>query len=115
MTNQPSTQPLNPGLHNGAPFVDAGQNQNATLGGPGVVALSATVSDDGLPSGDLSVIWTAVGPAYVKFGDHTALVTTAMFSEPGEYHLVVTASDGALSAEGSIRGSQVTARPFPPA
>jgi len=77
------------------PAVDAGPDQVVS---PGVeVALSATVTDDGLPDppGAVSTTWSVVtGPGTVSFGDANAQTTTATFSTPGTYVLQLDAYDG---------------------
>ena len=62
------------------------------------VNLSATVTDDGAPSGTVSVVWSKVsGPGSVVFGNANATNTTATFATNGTYVLRLTASDGVLS------------------
>jgi hypothetical protein len=87
---------------NQVPVVDAGPNQTITL--PGNANLSGTVTDDGLPAGGaLTTNWSVVsGPGVVTFGTPLLPATTADFSESGTYTLRLTASDGALSAEGDV-------------
>ena len=81
---------------NTPPVVDAGQDQTITL--PAAASLDGTVTDDGLPSGSLTTLWTAqAGPGAVTFGDAGAVDTSAAFSAPGTYILRLTANDGALS------------------
>ncbi|MFP4473396.1 MAG: PKD domain-containing protein [Candidatus Omnitrophota bacterium] len=83
------------------PTVDAGVDQEITL--PDDANLSATVSDDGLPDGTLDTLWSKVsGPGTVTFGDASAAVTTASFSEAGTYELKITADDGELSMEDGL-------------
>ncbi|MBN1210666.1 MAG: hypothetical protein JXB05_37810 [Myxococcaceae bacterium] len=69
------------------------------------VTLSGAVGDDGLPLGaEVSVSWSVLhGPGAVTFGNPAAAVTTATFSEPGEYVLRLTASDSELSASSDAR------------
>jgi hypothetical protein len=88
---------------NTAPTVNAGANRTITL--PGSTTLTATVSDDGLPTppGALTLSWTRVsGPGTVTFGAPTAATTTASFSAAGSYVLRLTASDGALSTSDDV-------------
>lgn len=83
---------------NFAPTVDAGPDTSGTLNSPAVVTLDGTVNDDGLPSGQLKVLWSSVsGPGTVVFGDSTSVVTTATFVDPGPYVLRLTAGDGDLT------------------
>lgn len=94
---------------NGAPVVSAGSNQTITL--PASAALDGTVTDDGLPSGSLSLTWTKQsGPGVVTFGDAHAVDTTAGFSTDGVYVLRLTATDGALTESDDVT---ITTRPLP--
>ena len=89
------------GATNQAPTVNAGSDKTITL--PNSVSLSATVSDDGLPSGTLTRRWTKVsGPGTVTFSAPTSATTSASFSAAGSYVLRLTVSDGALSASDSV-------------
>lgn len=64
---------------------------------PGQLALNASISDDGIPSGVVSITWSALqGPGTVTFGDAHSTNTTASFSTDGFYTLRATASDGEL-------------------
>jgi hypothetical protein len=83
---------------NQAPSVNAGSDQTITL--PGQAALSAALSDDGLPEGSgLTLAWSQIsGPTGVVFAAPTLATTTATFPAPGSYVLRATASDGELSA-----------------
>jgi hypothetical protein len=86
---------------NQPPTVNAGADQNITL--PGNATLSATVTDDGLPSGNLTRSWTRVsGPGTVTFSAPTSATTTASFSAPGSYLLRLTVSDSALTASDDV-------------
>ena len=63
------------------------------------MSLAGSVTDDGLPSGQLTTTWSLVsGPASaaVPFEDASALATKATFSAAGTYVLRLTASDGDL-------------------
>jgi RHS repeat-associated protein len=63
------------------------------------LALQGEASDDGLPGGPLTVLWTSVsGPGTVAFGDPAAPATNACFGAAGRYELKFTASDGDLSS-----------------
>jgi hypothetical protein len=69
------------------------------------LALSATASDDDLPSspGTLTTAWTKVsGPGTVTFGNSTATSTSATFSAAGIYRLRLTVGDGALSTSADV-------------
>jgi len=87
----PPDQPLNK-----SPFVDAGPEKAITL--PDLVTLHGTATDDGLPSGQLTLSWAKLsGPGTVTFSDANALITSASFSQEGTYVLQLTASDGDIS------------------
>jgi hypothetical protein len=75
--------------------VNAGPDQTITF--PQGVTLTGTVSDDGLPSGTLTLAWSQVsGAGTVTFANPTAAATTATFASEGTYVLRLTADDGAL-------------------
>jgi hypothetical protein len=103
---------------NQAPDVNAGPDAVLTIPNDTVV-LDATVSDDGLPDGNLNTEWTHVGGTgngTVTFGDPSALTTTATFTpaDPGTYRLHISADDGELSAHDELvvtlsENTQVTA------
>lgn len=77
---------------NQPPVVDAGADQTITM--PAAVSLDSTVSDDGLPMGSLTTLWTQTsGPGTTTFADDTAVDTTATFSVDGVYVLRLTAND----------------------
>ncbi|PYS39182.1 MAG: hypothetical protein DMF71_15620, partial [Acidobacteria bacterium] len=60
---------------NQPPTVSAGQNQTITL--PATASLNGSASDDDLPVGTLTTIWSQVsGPGTVSFGDPNVTVTT---------------------------------------
>jgi PKD repeat protein len=90
------------GSVNKAPLVNAGADQSVRI--PALANLSATASDDGLPSGSsLSHTWTKVsGPGTVTVANANALATTASFSTAGTYVLRLTSSDTVLSASDDI-------------
>jgi len=95
---------------NNAPVITAIPNQTVTL--PSGVVLSGTISDDGLPNGNLTASWRVVsGPGIVTFGTATAktsgatgqsLTLTASaavsFSAAGTYDIRLTANDGKLTS-----------------
>ena len=76
------------------PVVNAGQTMTNTF--PGIVTLSGTVSDDGLPTnGTLTVVWSKIsGPGTVVFGNAATTNSAATFSTNGVYVLRLTADDG---------------------
>jgi hypothetical protein len=64
---------------NQPPVVAAGMDQTIIF--PAVANLSGTVTDDGIPIGLVSSVWTQVGGAgTVVFGNAASLQTTATFS-----------------------------------
>lgn len=94
---------------NQAPTVSAGEDQTITL--PGVATLNGSVSDDGLPTNNVSTTWSFVsGPGTVTFGNANVTVTTATFSVAGTYVLRLTASDSLLSANDTVT---ITVNPAP--
>jgi hypothetical protein len=91
---------------NKPPTASAGPDLAVEL--PAAAMLGGNFSDDGLPNppGVVSVAWSKVsGPGTVSFADTNVWVTTATFSEPGDYVLRLTVSDGALAAsdEAAVR------------
>ncbi|UJS17545.1 MAG: hypothetical protein L3J17_00405 [Candidatus Jettenia sp.] len=94
MSDELSIVVSNP-IINQPPTVDAGIDQSITL--PDNAILDGTVTDDGLPTGTITVTWSVVsGTGTVSFGDVNAVDTTASFSEAGTYVLGLTADDGDL-------------------
>jgi PKD repeat protein len=92
------------------PVVHAGPDQTIAL--PQEVALTATVSDDGLPASTLTMAWSqSSGPGIVTFVNPTASSTTATFSTAGTYVLLLTASDTTLSASDTVTISVTAAAP----
>lgn len=83
---------------NTAPRVNAGSDQSLALGQS--ATLSATVSDDGLPNGQVATTWSTVsGPlGAATFADPGATTTAVTFAAAGAYVLRLTASDGQLSS-----------------
>jgi hypothetical protein len=78
-----------------APFVSAGGSITARPMQP--ATLTGTVLNGG-GSGAITVLWQVLsGPGQVSFGNRTALKTSAAFSQPGNYVLTLSASDGTLS------------------
>jgi hypothetical protein len=81
--------------------VAAGVDQIVEL--PGSVTLAASVSDDGYPSGNVTLQWSKVsGTGEVTFSNPNSANTSAGFSAAGDYQLRVTASDGALSSSDEL-------------
>ncbi len=80
---------------NQPPNVDAGSNQTISL--PYCYSLDGNVDDDGLPipPGAVEILWSVVsGPGRVTFTDPHTVDTTACFSAPGVYYLLLEADDG---------------------
>lgn len=100
---------------NEAPNVSAVEDLKIHL--PSTVLLTATATDDGLPSGShLTYAWTkAAGPGSVIFSDETALETEASFSAAGVYIVQISVSDGDKISSDSVvvTATQVPA-PAPP-
>ncbi len=89
-------------LHaNQAPVVSAGPDQAVDF--PATAALDGTATDDGLPSGVLTLSWSKVdGPGTVTFSSPNAEDTTASFSQAGTYTLRISADDTQLSASDTV-------------
>lgn len=86
---------------NQAPVVSAGETQSVLV--TDSLTLAGTVSDDGLPSGNVTTTWSVLnGPGSVTFGNAADPNTTASFSAPGTYVLQLTANDGQLSGSSSV-------------
>lgn len=76
----------------GAPTVNAGADQETQFAGSASVMLQGTVDD---PGRGAAIRWQQYsGPGTVTFGDATRAATTATFSAPGVYTLVLSAADG---------------------
>ena len=86
------------------PTVSAGPDKSAFLvGAEKSVTLNGTVQDDGLPEPLVQLSWSFVsGPATVIFSNDAAAVTTATFTEAGEYVLRLHATDTDLSASDDV-------------
>ena len=81
---------------NQPPVVDAGPDQGITLP-TNTVNLDGTVTDDGLPSGGLTITWSLVsGSGPVTFSTPDQLDTEATISGLGTYVIRLTADDGEL-------------------
>lgn len=87
---------------NRAPVVEAGANIAMT--DTFITSLAGTVSDEGLPAGNVvTAQWSKVsGPGTVTFANAGSAGTTAAFSVDGSYVLKLVASDGELSAEDTL-------------
>ncbi|MFC1611912.1 malectin domain-containing carbohydrate-binding protein, partial [Myxococcota bacterium] len=97
---------LDPSAVNQGPLVDAGSDLVTDAGS--ALLLDATVEDDGLPSGTLTVAWTVTsGPDAVQIDAEDQEDTLAFFPTAGDYVLQLSASDGALQAVDEIAVSVV--------
>ena len=86
---------------NQSPVANAGTEQTITW--PATASLAGTARDDGLPNGQLTVSWHKVtGPGAVTFTPVDQPTTTASFSTPGKYVLILIADDGALNASAMV-------------
>ena len=91
-TPTPTPTPSGPNV---APSVDPGLAQTLVFGNP--VSLTGTVSDDGLPSQTLDILWSRVrGPGSLTFAQPTKAITGATPSVLGTYLVKLEASDTAL-------------------
>lgn len=97
---------------NTAPTVSAGSNATFTL--PANVVLAGTATDDGLPSGTLTTIWSLQsGPGIATFANASALNTSATVSAAGTYVFNLNASDGSLSSTSTVTHTVNPAVPVP--
>ncbi|MFN2507489.1 MAG: hypothetical protein ABR589_01815 [Chthoniobacterales bacterium] len=86
-TTGPTSGPRSPG----APSVKAGADQTTTFPEPASVNLDGVVND---PSGTASIQWKKYsGPGKVTFAAPNRRRTSATFSAPGRYTLLLSASD----------------------
>ena len=82
----PSEGPRSPG----APSVEAGPDQFIEM--PASTSLNGVVN---APLGNATIQWRLYsGPAAVAFGDASHAATTASFTQPGVYTLLLSANDG---------------------
>ncbi|MEP6636018.1 MAG: PKD domain-containing protein, partial [Acidobacteriota bacterium] len=88
---------------NRAPLVNAGPDQSVNLPA-GVVLLSGTVSDDGLPAcAAVQSTWSIVaGPGNVTFENSQQALTRVSFTNTGLYTLRLTASDSQLNSDDEV-------------
>jgi hypothetical protein len=85
------------------PIVYAGPGQMITH--PDIAVLDGTVIDDGLPDppGVVTSSWSQLsGPGTVTFGDASDVDSTASFSTPGTYVLVLEADDSELTSSSQV-------------
>ncbi len=99
----------NPAASNVAPTITMPTNVTTSMpsaANAGAVALNATVSDDGLPTGStVSVTWSVLSaPAngVVTFTNANAASTTANFTRVGTYQLQLLATDSNLTSTGTM-------------
>jgi hypothetical protein len=86
---------------NEQPVAHAGTAQTILLSQ--TAQLNGSASDDGLPSGTLTTLWSKVsGPGDVTFLNPTFTISGAQFSATGTYVLRLTASDGALTGSEDV-------------
>jgi RHS repeat-associated protein len=93
---------------NAPPFVYAGPNLNITnpsiAATPFGIVLQGLVTDDGYPlGGSLIATWSVVsGAGPVIFADVNLTNTIATFTQPGNYQLQLTATDGQLTSSSNV-------------
>lgn len=86
---------------NVAPTVDAGANIFATTNVQ--FTLAGSVTDDGLPTGTLTSLWTKIsGPGIVTFVDATSPTSDCTIDTAGTYVLQLEGSDGSLASTDTI-------------
>ncbi|MFH0907484.1 MAG: LamG-like jellyroll fold domain-containing protein [bacterium] len=87
---------------NQAPSVSAGSDQTITL--PANATLNGMVTDDGLPSNTLMIVWSKrSGPGTVIFTNAATANTRASFSTAGVYVLQLAADDGELTSNDTVQ------------
>ena len=87
---------------NQAPIVNIGSDITLQLP-QNTATLNATVIDDGLPSGVLSMTWQVEnGPGSVIFSAPSSTNTNATFQKEGDYLIKLTVSDGILSGSDTL-------------
>ena len=83
-------------------FISSPASKSTIISTGNGLVLSATASDDGLPS-PLTYAWTQIfGPGTTTFGTPGAATTTATFTAPGGYGLRVTVYDGQFTASDEV-------------
>ena len=83
-----------------APVVSAGSSQTLTL--PATTTLTATATDDGLPSGTLTYHWSVNNASGVALTNASSRSAQASFSAAGTYVFTVTVSDGQLTSTANV-------------
>jgi RHS repeat-associated protein len=100
-TSSDVTVVVNPAPINQPPVVNAGPG--GTVAVPGAFSLHGSATDDGLPSGTLTIAWSQIsGPSTAAFANASQPVTSVVLDSPGIYVLRLTASDGQLSASSDV-------------
>ena len=84
----------NTGSANEMKKIDAGPDQTVSF--PGVAQLTGSINDSEPPR--LSIGWMKnAGPGEVEFSNSRQAITSATFSEPGRYTLMLGGFDGAVA------------------
>jgi PKD repeat protein len=84
-----------PSAPNAAPSMLPPFPQTVVFGSP--VSLRGTVSDDGLPSGVLNILWSRIrGPGVISFTSPNTASTGAKFTSAGTYLVKLEANDSLL-------------------
>ena len=83
-----------------APTVSAGADRTITL--PASASLTATVTDDGLPGGQLTYGWSVVQGSPVTFAAPVSAATQVSFPAAGAYTVRVTVNDGQLTSTDDV-------------
>lgn len=102
----PPDPPDPPDPTNVAPTVDAGPDRSVVF--PAQVTLTAAVTDDGLPTGTVTVAWQQTSGPAVSLAGADSPTATAELTAEGVYEFEATADDGQLRATDRVT---VTARP----
>jgi hypothetical protein len=92
------------------PVVNAGTNQSITL--PATATLTATATDDCLPSCILTYSWAVVSGTGVTLATPNSASTGVSFAGPGIYTFRVTVSDGTLSSTADVNVTVASANPL---
>jgi PKD repeat protein len=110
-TATPTATPTNtPSGVNQAPAVDPGLPQTVPSGT--AITLKGTVTDDGLPTGILNILWSRVrGPSSLTFSSATTATTGVTASTIGTYLVKLEATDTLLR---SARNGLLTVNPSNP-
>lgn len=89
------------GATNTAPVVNAGPDIYVNY--TDMASMAGSVSDDGLPSGSLTTLWSKVsGPGSLQPVDWTSPTTGVRFSAAGVYILRLTADDSQLTSADDV-------------